>query len=95
MPRHDPDFPIYPMHEVLDCSDDVPELESLLRWAMVLPYAGVYAGTYLANAALVHLLMTHGGAGPRVALAISLAVVTPFSFLLNHAILGRDARPHA
>jgi len=66
-----------------------------LRWAMVLPYAGVYAGTYLANAALVHLLMTHAGAGPRMALALSLAVVTPFSFLLNHAILGRDARPHA
>jgi len=43
----------------------------------------------------VHLLMTEAGAGPRVALALSLAVVTPFSFLLNHAILGRDARPHA
>ena len=36
LPKHDPDFPIYPMQEVLDCSDDVPELESLLRWAMVL-----------------------------------------------------------
>ena len=36
MPKHDPDFPIYAMQEVVDCSDDVPELESLLRWAMVL-----------------------------------------------------------
>jgi putative flippase GtrA len=62
-----------------------------LRWAMLLPYAGVYLATYLANAGLVHALMTQAGAGPRVALALSLVVVTPLSFLLNYAVLGRQA----
>ncbi|MGZ6123955.1 MAG: 3-oxoacyl-ACP synthase III family protein [Myxococcales bacterium] len=34
--RHDPDFPVFSTQQILDCSDDVPELESLLRWSMVL-----------------------------------------------------------
>ena len=66
-----------------------------MRWATLLPYAGIYLATYFMNAGLIHVLMTQAGVGPRVALAIALVIVTPLSFLLNHAVLGRDARPHA
>jgi putative flippase GtrA len=66
-----------------------------MRWAMLLPYAGIYLATYFMNAGLIHVLMAQAGVGPRVALAIALVIVTPLSFLLNHAVLGRDARPHA
>src|SRR5436190_949082 len=34
--RHDADHPMFTTREILDCSDDVPELEALKRWAMVL-----------------------------------------------------------
>jgi len=34
--RHDPDFPIFSTQQIVDCADDVPELEALLRWSMVL-----------------------------------------------------------
>ena len=33
---YDPDYPVYRHQEILDCSEDVPELEALHRWAMVL-----------------------------------------------------------
>ncbi len=33
---YDPDFPVYDYTDILDCSQDVPELEALHRWAMVL-----------------------------------------------------------
>nr|WP_296072266.1 3-oxoacyl-[acyl-carrier-protein] synthase III C-terminal domain-containing protein [uncultured Actinoplanes sp.] len=33
---YDPDYPVYPYQEILDCAEDVPELEALHRWAMVL-----------------------------------------------------------
>jgi len=36
LPRYDPDFPIYDYTDILDVSEDVPELEALHRWAMVL-----------------------------------------------------------
>jgi 3-oxoacyl-[acyl-carrier-protein] synthase-3 len=36
LPRYDPDYPIYDTDDILDCSEDVPELEALHRWAMVL-----------------------------------------------------------
>ena len=36
LPRHDPDHPTYTAAEIVDCADDVPELEALMRWAMVL-----------------------------------------------------------
>ena len=32
----DPDFPVYDYDDILDCSEDVAELEVLHRWAMVL-----------------------------------------------------------
>lgn len=32
----DPDFPLYTEHDMIDCREDVPELEALHRWAMVL-----------------------------------------------------------
>jgi 3-oxoacyl-[acyl-carrier-protein] synthase-3 len=32
----DPDFPVYDFTDILDCSEDVAELEVLHRWAMVL-----------------------------------------------------------
>ena len=33
---YDPDYPVYDYDDILDCSEDVPELEALHRWAMVL-----------------------------------------------------------
>ena len=59
-----------------------------MRWSTVFPYVVFYLGQYAANAGAVHLLMEQAGWGPRVALAVALAIVTPVSFLLNHALLG-------
>jgi 3-oxoacyl-[acyl-carrier-protein] synthase III len=36
MPDHDPDYPVFTLEEILDAHEDVPELEALMRWAMVL-----------------------------------------------------------
>ena len=36
LPNYDPDYPVYDYTDILDCDEEVPELESLLRWAMVL-----------------------------------------------------------
>ena len=36
LPRYDPDYPVYDYNDILDCGEDVPELEALHRWAMVL-----------------------------------------------------------
>jgi 3-oxoacyl-[acyl-carrier-protein] synthase-3 len=36
LPRYDPDYPVYDYTDILDCDEDVPELEALHRWAMVL-----------------------------------------------------------
>ena len=36
MPDHDPDYPVFTFEQILDASEDVPELEALMRWAMVL-----------------------------------------------------------
>lgn len=66
-----------------------------MRWSTALPYVGLYLGQYLANAAAVHQLMERFGWGPRAALAAALAVVTPISFLLNHALLSRGERRDA
>ena len=33
---HDPDFPVYDFTDIVDCAEEVPELEALTRWAMVL-----------------------------------------------------------
>ena len=33
---YDPDFPVYDLSDIVDCRQDVPELEALHRWAMVL-----------------------------------------------------------
>jgi 3-oxoacyl-(acyl-carrier-protein) synthase III len=33
---YDPDFPVYGYDDIVDCAQDVPELEALHRWAMVL-----------------------------------------------------------
>ncbi len=32
----DPDFPVFDFADMIDCAEDVPELEALSRWAMVL-----------------------------------------------------------
>jgi 3-oxoacyl-[acyl-carrier-protein] synthase-3 len=34
--HYDPDYPVYDYDDIVDCSEDVPELEALHRWAMVL-----------------------------------------------------------
>ena len=36
LPDYDPDYPVYDYTDIIDCSEDVPELEALHRWAMVL-----------------------------------------------------------
>jgi hypothetical protein len=36
MPDHDPDYPMFRIEEILDADEKVPELEALMRWAMVL-----------------------------------------------------------
>jgi len=36
MPDHDPDYPVFTPEQILDANEDVPELEALMRWAMVL-----------------------------------------------------------
>jgi 3-oxoacyl-[acyl-carrier-protein] synthase III len=36
LPRYDPDYPTYDYDDILDCDEEVPELEALHRWAMVL-----------------------------------------------------------
>jgi 3-oxoacyl-[acyl-carrier-protein] synthase-3 len=36
MSDHDPDYPTFTIGEILDAEEPVPELEALLRWAMVL-----------------------------------------------------------
>jgi 3-oxoacyl-[acyl-carrier-protein] synthase-3 len=36
LPNYDPDYPVHDYTEILDCNEDVPELEALHRWAMVL-----------------------------------------------------------
>ena len=33
---YDPDYPVYGYQQILDCAEDVAELEALHRWAMVL-----------------------------------------------------------
>ncbi len=33
---YDPDFPTFSYEDLLDCHDEVPELEALLRWTMIL-----------------------------------------------------------
>src|SRR4051812_27962300 len=36
LPNYDPDYPVYDYDAILDCWEDVPELEALHRWAMLL-----------------------------------------------------------
>ncbi len=36
MPDHDPDYPMFTPEQILNAHEDVPELEALMRWAMVL-----------------------------------------------------------
>ena len=34
--RYDPDYPVYDFTDIVDCHEDVPDLEALHRWSMVL-----------------------------------------------------------
>jgi 3-oxoacyl-(acyl-carrier-protein) synthase III len=36
MPDHDPDYPVFSLEDIIDAHEDVPELEALMRWSMVL-----------------------------------------------------------
>jgi len=62
------------------------------QWRSALAYPLVYLLPYLANAGIIELLLRNG-IGPRVALALALAVVTPLSFLLNRSALQRQPPP--
>ena len=36
LPSYDPDFPMFDYSEIIDCAEEVPELEALSRWSKVL-----------------------------------------------------------
>ena len=36
MPSYDPDYPVFSTEQILDAHEQVPELEALMRWAMML-----------------------------------------------------------
>ena len=36
MPEYDPDYPVFRTEDIIDANESVPELEALMRWAMVL-----------------------------------------------------------
>jgi 3-oxoacyl-[acyl-carrier-protein] synthase III len=36
LPRYDPDFPMFDYADIIDCAEEVPELEALSRWSKVL-----------------------------------------------------------
>ncbi len=36
LPEHDPDYPMFRTEDIADVHENVPELEALMRWAMVL-----------------------------------------------------------
>jgi len=36
LPSHDPDFPVFDYADIIDCAEEVPELEALSRWSKVL-----------------------------------------------------------
>jgi len=36
LPQHDPDYPVFRAEDIADVHENVPELEALMRWAMVL-----------------------------------------------------------
>jgi len=36
LPRYDPDFPTFDYADIIDCAEEVPELEALSRWSKVL-----------------------------------------------------------
>ena len=36
IPDHDPDYPVFSLEDIIDAHEHVPELEALMRWAMVL-----------------------------------------------------------
>jgi 3-oxoacyl-[acyl-carrier-protein] synthase III len=36
LPRYDPDFPMFDYTDIIDCAEEVPELEALSRWSKVL-----------------------------------------------------------
>jgi 3-oxoacyl-[acyl-carrier-protein] synthase III len=36
IPDHEPDYPVFSLEDIIDAREDVPELEALMRWAMVL-----------------------------------------------------------
>jgi 3-oxoacyl-[acyl-carrier-protein] synthase III len=36
LPGYDPDFPVYDFDQIMDCDEEVPELQALSRWAKVL-----------------------------------------------------------
>jgi 3-oxoacyl-(acyl-carrier-protein) synthase III len=52
LPDYDPDYPVFEYSDIVDCDEQVPELEALRRWAMVLhnQYPWERSGVELAEA---------------------------------------------
>ena len=53
-------------------------------------YPFMYLAQYLLTAALIHAATAWLSLGPRVALALALAITTPLSFVWNRALLVRE-----
>lgn len=53
-------------------------------------YPLMYLAQYLLTAALIHVSTAWLLLGPRVALALALAITTPLSFIWNRALLARE-----
>ena len=56
-------------------------------------YPVIYLAQYVVTAALIYALTTWLSLGPRVALAITLTITTPLSFVWNRILLARVAQP--
>ena len=62
------------------------------RVATATVYPFVYLGQYALTAGLLEALTRYCALGERLALAIAIAIVTPFSFLLNRRVLRGEGR---
>lgn len=62
-----------------------------LDWKIARVYPLVYLAQYVLTASLIHLFGLFTGLGPRLALAMALAITTPVSFVLNRTMLNHAA----
>lgn len=61
-----------------------------LDWKIAGAYPLIYVAQYALAALLIHYFGLWLNVGPRVALALTLVLTTPVSFMLNRAMLSQD-----